>query len=269
MKIIAEFRIPMPFTSDEMEVGLLYTIVQAMYEEAGDGTGTKFLYNEPYNYPDSEHFPSQFRSGQYTYKIHITGDRLPWWIKLFFGGQKGDIHEESWNSHPFFNTIITLPNLFGGKFHGVMKSMLVDLENDNFFNLGEDDLEKRKIVDIDIAGKMFESYEDDPTQFKSEKTGLGPLSDDWMEKTDHITNNYKLMEIDLSIAHEMIPERFKDFVIRMTTKVLWKYYRKMFCTMDEWINLTMDDIRKLEKECAERLPEEMRKEGKMDRTSIS
>ena len=37
----------MSFTSDEMEVGLLYTIVQAMYEEAGDGTGTKFYYNEP------------------------------------------------------------------------------------------------------------------------------------------------------------------------------------------------------------------------------
>ena len=116
---------------------------------------------------------------------------------------------------------------------------------------------------------MFESYEDDPTKYKSEKTGLGPLGDDWIKKMDHITNCYKLMVIDLSIPDKMIPDRFKDFVIRMTTKVLWKYYRKMFCTMDEWINLTMEDIRKLEKECAERLPEEMLKDGKMDRTSIS
>ena len=213
----------------------------------------------------SEQFPSQFRSGQYTYKIHMIGS-LPWWLKLCVRGKKADIHEESWNSHPFFITIVSLP-MFGGRFHGDIKSMSIDFESpktDNVFNLGKNDLEKRKSVDIDIAGQMFKSYEDDPKQFKSKKTGRGPLGDDWMNKMDHISNNYTLIVIDLNVSNFLIPGRFKKYVIRMATKIMWKYYRKMFCTMDEWINLTMDDIRKLEKECAERLPAEiLKKEKKM------
>ena len=178
MKIVAEFCTPMPFTSDEMEVGVLYTTVQAMYEETGDGSRTKFVHNEPYKYAEAEQFPPQFRSGQYSYKIHMIGDG-------------------------------------------------------------------------DIAGQMFKSYEDDPKQFKSEKTGLGPLGDDWMSKTDHITNNYTLIVIDLSVSKFLIPGRFKKFVIRTATKTPWKYYTQIFCTTDEWINLTMEDIRKLEKQCAD------------------
>ena len=256
MKTILEFRIQMPFSSSELEVGLLYTIVQAMYEEAGDGAGTEFVLNQAYNYPGSQQFPFRHRSGQYTYKIHRAGNRLPWWLKPFIGGQKSALHEESWNSHPFFRTVFTLPDLLRDKFSAILETLVKEGDrkgkDDNVFNLGEDDLEKRVVVHIDITEAMFDNnYNNDPTKFKSSKTGRGPLDKDWKEKSTPIISIYKLLVVELDMPESLIPDRFKAFQTRMATKVMWKYYRKMFCSIDVWIDFTMEDIRKLEKECAE------------------
>ena len=259
----------MPLSSSEAEVGLLYITLQAMYEEAGDGSGTVFVHNQAYNYSESEQFPPQYTSGQYTYKIHKSGDRLPWWVRPFIGGAKSDLHEESWNSHPFFRTVLTLPDLLRDKFSVVLDSLVVEDdkrgETDNVFNLEEDDLEIREVINIDICEEMFEdTCNEDPTKFRSVKTGRGPLDKkDWMDKANPIITIYKLLVVELEIPRTLIPNRFKAFLVRMVTKMNWKYIRKMICCMDDWINLTLKDIRKLEKECAERLPEEMLKEGKV------
>ena len=274
MKIIVELRIQMPLSSSELEVGLRYTTVQAMYEEAGDGTGTEFVYNQAYNYPGSQQFPFRYRSGQYTYKIHKAGNRLPWWVRSFIGGQKAALHEESWNSYPFFRTVFSMPDLLRDKFSGILETLVVEDDRrgnyDNVFNLGADDLEKRLLVDIDISEAMFDkTYNNDPTMFKSAKTGRGPLDKDWKEKTTPIISIYELLVVELDIPESLVPDRAKAFMIRMAIKLTWKYYRKMFCSLDEWIDLTMEDTRKLEKECAERLPEEMNKKGKDDATSFT
>eukprot|EP00091_Calanus_sinicus_P006442 TRINITY_DN17088_c0_g1_i1.p1 TRINITY_DN17088_c0_g1~~TRINITY_DN17088_c0_g1_i1.p1 ORF type:complete len:155 (-),score=52.32 TRINITY_DN17088_c0_g1_i1:98-562(-) len=149
-----------------MEIGGMYTMVQAMYEEAGGGTGTEIVDNRPFNYPESELFSSQYRSGQYFYKIHKAGNRLPWWLKPFIGGARADLHEETWNSSPYSFSILTLPNLFPGKMYGEVKDMTVagdDVEKfdtDNIFNLTEDDLKRREIVNIDLAYDMYENYDE-------------------------------------------------------------------------------------------------------------
>jgi len=91
-----------------------------MYEETGGGSGTSFVYNEPYNYPDSKYFPPQQRSGQYTYKIHKLWDRLPWWLRLCISGPKAELHEESWNAGKFVKTVMSFPNLFQDKFSGYL-----------------------------------------------------------------------------------------------------------------------------------------------------
>jgi len=267
MRIVAEFQIPMPFTSEEMDVGLLYTTVQAMYKETGDGGGTEFVTNEPFKYPFSDDL-QDFTSGQYTYKIHRVGDRLPRFVKLLIGGSsKASIHEESWNSHPLFRTVISLPDLLPRMFHGDFRSLVLEKENrhlENVFELGEDDMKDRKIIDIDIAEKMFDfDTEDDPTKFTSVKTGRGPLDKDWMKNMEPLTFTRKLVILDLSIQESLVPNKVKDIAIRIAAKILWQYHRKMFCSMDEWVNLSMDDIRKLEKECAERLPEEMKKKKQL------
>ena len=169
---------------------------------------------------------------------------------------------------------MTLPDLLRDKFSVVSDSLVVEDdkrgETDNVFNLEEDDLEIREVINIDICEEMFEdTCNEDPTKFRSVKTGRGPLDKkDWMDKANPIITIYKLLVVELEIPRTLIPNRFKAFLVRMVTKMNWKYIRKMICCMDDWINLTLEDIRKLEKECAERLPEEMLKEGKVMATSF-
>ena len=103
----------------------------------------------------------------------------------------------------------------------------------------------------------------------SSKTGRGPLGKDWETKTNPIICIYKLFIVDFAISDSVVPEKFKSFVIRNVTKGMSKYHKKLFCSMDEWVDLTMEEIRKLEKECAELLPEEMNKDTKEDATAFN
>jgi len=43
-----EFRMVMPLSMDELEVGQLYTVTTATLAETGDGSGTEYLENFPY-----------------------------------------------------------------------------------------------------------------------------------------------------------------------------------------------------------------------------
>jgi len=145
-------------------------------------------------------------------------------------------------------------------------------EEENIFKLGDDDLENREIVKIDIAADTKyndTTFKDDPTKFKSTKTGRGPLDKDWETKTNPIICLYKLLIVDFAISDSLVPKKLKSFLIRNMAKGMNKYHRKLFCSMDEWVDLTMEDIRELEKECAELLPQEMNKDTKEDATSFN
>ena len=195
---------------------------------------------------------------------------------MFISGPKAEVHEESWNAGKFVKTVSCLPNLFQDKFSAVMETVVVEDdrlgEEENIFKLGDEDLENREIVRIDIAAETEyddTTFKDDPTKFKSAKTGRGPLDKDWETKTNPIICIYILFIVDLDISDSLVPKKLKSFVIRTMTKGMNKYHRKLFCSMDEWVDLTMEDIRELEKECAELLPQEMNKDTKKDATAFN
>ncbi|KAM7398052.1 hypothetical protein PAMA_006088 [Pampus argenteus] len=85
---------------------------------------------------------------------------------------------------------------------------------------------KVDVVYIDIADrsqvepKDYKS-EEDPCRFKSVKTGRGPLGPDWRQEKRLFTN----------------------------------FHRQLFCWIDKWIDLNMEDIRRMEEETRKELDE--------------
>ena len=96
-----------------------------------------------------------------------------------------EIHEEAWNAYPYCKTVLSNPGYMKGNFQLIVETYhLPDRGNqDNVHELEEKKLKKRGVVRIDIANDPVNSADfkpdEDPTTFKSCKTGRGPLSGDW------------------------------------------------------------------------------------------
>ena len=96
-----------------------------------------------------------------------------------------EIHEEAWNAYPYCKTVLSNPGYMKGNFYIIVETYhLPDRGNqDNVHELLDKKLKKRGVVRIDIANDSVNSADfkpdEDPTTFKSSKTGRGPLSGDW------------------------------------------------------------------------------------------
>lgn len=104
---------------------------------------------------------------------------------------------------------------------------------------------------------------EDPSTYASEKTGRGPLDADWIEKSHQakqIMCAYKLCRVEFKYwGTQGRVERFiHDTALR---KVMLRAHRQAWAWQDEWFGLTMDDIRKLEKETQEILAQKMAKDS--------
>lgn len=122
----------------------------------------------------------------------------------------------------------------------------------NAVGLPTGELEKRKVDYINIA--CPDSYvkfvdKEDPTRFQSAKTGRGPLRPSFMEDYDPVMCCYKVVKL-----------RFKVFALQSKVESWGQQYgirnpfvqahRRLFCWLDEWNGLKIDDIRKMEAETA-------------------
>ena len=96
-----------------------------------------------------------------------------------------EIHEEAWNAYPYCKTVLSNPGYMKGNFYIIVETYhLPDRgTQDNVHELEDKKLKKRSVVRIDIANDPVNSADfkadEDPTTFKSCKTGRGPLSGDW------------------------------------------------------------------------------------------
>ena len=136
--------------------------------------------------PEGHQLDEEDGEGVYTYKTHHPGDRLPWFVEWFLPKSKLVMHEETFNSHPFFLATLTLPEFLGDKFCMTVKSKVVATRElaENTFHLSPEDLDKRKTTTLDIAGSEFESkkYEGErPDAFQSKRRTRGPLGENWRD----------------------------------------------------------------------------------------
>lgn len=134
------------------------------------------------------------------------------------------------------------------RFHIVIESKhLPDAgTTENAFNLTPDELETRRIVWVDIAADRVKDHRADhePAKFCSEKTKRGPLSGQWWGQNEPVMCCYKLVTIKFQVFG--LQTRVEDIIMRNQQELLTKFHKSVFCLIDNWYGLTLDEIRLLE-----------------------
>ncbi|RCN31009.1 phosphatidylinositol transfer protein [Ancylostoma caninum] len=130
----------------------------------------------------------------------------------------------------------------------------------NVFNLSSDEL-KHRIVDVmDFVKDPIPSHdycpEEDPKLYRSQKTGRGPLMEDWVQEFvkagKPVMCAYKMCRVEFRYwGMQTRAERWiHDLALRNT---MLRAHRQAWAWQDEWVGLNMTDIRRLEAEAAEHL----------------
>lgn len=119
-----------------------------------------------------------------------------------------------------------------------------------------DKLKIREVVHIDIANDPIASADykedEDPTKFKSQKTGRGPLvGKDWKNNVQPVMTCYKLVTCEFKWFG--LQTRVEGFIQKAERRLFTNFHRQVFCWIDRWYGLTMEDIRAIEDNTKEEL----------------
>jgi len=258
--LVKEYRIPLPLSVEEYRVAQLYMIAKKSREEShGAESGVEILVNEPYT-------EGPGAPGQYTHKLYHVGKHLPGWLKALLPKSALIVDEEAWNAYPYTKTRYTCP--FVEKFSIQIETRYFDDDGrqENVFDMSEDDLKERQVDVIDIVkDQLYGSdyvEQEDPTIYKSEKTGRGPLSKRWIESnydSKTVMCAYKVCRVEFRYwgMQTKVEKFIHDYALR---RVMLRAHKQAWAWQDEWIGLNMDDIRKLEKETQDILAQKMKRQ---------
>jgi hypothetical protein len=238
--LVKEFRIPLPLDISEYQVAQLYTVSEMSKQESSGDSGVEVLANEPYE-------DSEFGSGQYTHKIYYLGNRLPGFLRTLFPRSAFQLEERAWNSFPYCKTTLTNGFLRDRFCIDIETWHHSELDIENVHGLDENEIQEREVISIDIANDKVDSgYSEstDPTLFHSVKTGRGPLTRNWMLMEGPKMCCYKLVRIKFQIFG--FERRVENLIFKSQSDLFQKFHRKLFCLIDQWFGLTMEDIRSLE-----------------------
>ena len=251
--IIIECRIVMPMTVEEYEIAQLYGVAEASKNETGGGDGVKIIKNEPY-----ENVPllkGQFNAGQYTLKIFYLASKVPGWVRALSPSGSLEIQEEAWNSYPYCKTVLTNPSYMKKNFQIKVETYhYPDCgEMENIHQLTPEQLQKREVIMIDIAGPVAHgdyNPDHDPTKYVSEKTGRGPLKNEpgrkWHHSVEPVMTCYKLVTIEFKWFG--LQGQMEAFIMHQQRRLFVNFNRQLFCFTDKWHGMTIEDIRRLEEQ---------------------
>ncbi|CAJ0941429.1 unnamed protein product, partial [Mesorhabditis belari] len=256
--LVKEYRILLPLTVEEYRIAQLYMIQKkSRLDSHGAGSGVEIITNRPYD-------GGPGGSGQYTYKIYHIGNKIPVWIRSVLPTSALEAHEEAWNAYPYTKTRYSSP---------MMDRFSIEVEtvyrndagtSNNVFQLSGDELKTRVIDVMNFVKDPYSSHdycaEEDPKLFRSDKTGRGPLNDDWVEECVRnrkpVMCAYKLCKVEFRYwgMQTRAEKWIHDLALRNT---MLRAHRQAWAWQDEWYGLTINDIRRLEAELALHLSEVM------------
>ncbi|KAL0232976.1 hypothetical protein GEMRC1_011723 [Eukaryota sp. GEM-RC1] len=244
---VAEFRLNLPLTTHEYHIGQLYTCAIASKNETDGNEGIEIVQNEPY---EDEH-----SKGQYTYKIFHLEKNIPKFVSICMPKSSLILEEKAWNAYPYCKTVYT-NGFLGDRFSLEVETMHLDDRGDtpNAINTSQEELDSRAVDHIDIVNDVVppKDYvpEYDPKIWDSEKyPGRGKLSPDWVQTHTPVMTAYKTVRAKFSFMG--LTNKVEKHIMKVMREVFLKYHRQTVCTMDNWIDYSMDDIRKLEDETKE------------------
>lgn len=252
---LKEYRICMPLTVEEYRIGQLFMIAKHSHEQSQKGEGVEVVTNEPCEHPE-------YGKGQFTEKrVHLSS-KLPSWIRsmipaIFY------ITEKAWNYYPY--TITEYTCSFIPRFVVNISTKYEDNNGstENCLNLTEEELSVREVDFIDIVNDPIDESkykeEEDLTKFKSKKTGRGPLGKDWRDTTKPIMCSYKVVRCYFEVWG--LQTKVEGYAQKLCRDVNLYGHRQAISWLDDWIDMSMDDIRsyegKMQKETNEKVMQDM------------
>ncbi|KAI3383297.1 hypothetical protein SNEBB_008401 [Seison nebaliae] len=259
--LIKEYRVILPLTLEEYQIGQLYCTAEASRENTGGGEGIVVEKNEPFT--DKKDLFEGYTSGQYTYKIYKMESKVPAFVKVFISPGRLDIHEEAWNAYPYCRTVLKNPGFMKDDFELKIETLHVQdgglLENAH--QLSPVLLKKRDVSTIDISRDHIPKHDykadEDPGKFQSTVVNRGPLGPNWIDEYRAIAGTSAAEGKPLMCAYKLVTVEFKMFgfqnrvekyVINAEQRLFTTFHRKVFCTIDKWHGKTIQDIRELENE---------------------
>ncbi|ELU07067.1 hypothetical protein CAPTEDRAFT_164238 [Capitella teleta] len=256
-------------TVEEYQVAQLYSVAQASKNETGGGEGIEVLKNEPFPSEDPSVMPKTplldgtYDKGQFTHKIYHLASKVPKFIRLIAPKGSLEIHEEAWNAYPYCRTVISNPDYMKENFVIKIETMHVqdDGTSHNVHCLDEETLKKREVITIDIANDPVSRQDykpdEDPSKYKSEKTGRGPLvGANWPKQTQPMMCAYKLVTVEFKWWG--LQTKVEKYIQKAERRIFTNFHRQVFCWTDLWYGLTMQDIRELEDKTKRELDEQIK-----------
>lgn len=188
-------------------------------------------------------------TGRYTKKVYHLESRVPGWVKLLAPSSALKLDEESWDAFPSSKTVIT-NRFFGERFSLTIESRHFDMdkgERENALDLDEDVLKKRVVSMVDIGAdqptdKNEYKESEDPRLMESKKfpEKYGPLTDGWKDRADPYMCCYKVVTILFKIWG--VQGKGENFLMDMEGQIFLKFHKEIFCWLDDWYGLSMEEV---------------------------
>lgn len=238
------------------------------------------------NYPNGHHHHHDVSkkslehpiTGQFTHKFYILDSKIPWFVRKLIPKDSTKLHERSWNMYPTVKTVLTneyFRTNFRIEIDTITRACPTGEPEFNVHSLSAEQLKEREIVNIDIGEALADAYdyksEEDPALFRSVKTGRGPLNTkDWPKKmlatkTTPMICCYKLVFLEFKMFG--LQTKCESYLKNMYRKLFTIFHRQVFCWIDKWYGLSMEDVRCIEQELAKNLARQ-RNEGEISRTQL-
>ncbi|NXA23411.1 PITC1 protein, partial [Ibidorhyncha struthersii] len=244
----------------QYRIGQLYMISKHSHEQSDRGEGVEVVQNEPYEDPNHGNGQLTEKRSQHILILYFLFifSKLPSWAravvpKIFY------VTEKAWNYYPYTITghifyvkhvFLLLQCSFLPKFSIHIETKYEDNKgsNDSIFDKEAKDLE-REVCFIDIASdeipERYYKESEDPKYFKSQKTGRGQLKEGWRETHQPIMCSYKLVTVKFEVWG--LQTRVEQFVHKVVRDILLIGHRQAFAWVDEWYDMTMDEVREFER----------------------
>lgn len=248
----------MPMTADEYQVGQLFCVAETSRTSTDGNEGIEIVKNEPF-----ENVPllDDYSSGQYTQKIYHFASRVPSFVRRLLPNNSLAVNEEAWNAYPYCKTVLTSSVLSNETFSISIESLHLNDkgETENAHKLSPEMLRQREVVYVDIANDPMEAdvlEAQDPKKFQSLVTGRGPLASDWKTTTSSLMTCYKLVKVQFHMFG--LQTRVESWIQSSERRLFLQFHRQIFCSIDKWYTMTLDDIRIMEELVKEELKEKFK-----------
>ncbi|KAL5251544.1 hypothetical protein ACHWQZ_G017048 [Mnemiopsis leidyi] len=256
---VVEFRIELPFTVEQLEIGRRYTTIMMSKLETGGGEGVEIIINEPRQGPIPGETSGAVIESRYTHKVIYLASKVPSVIQRLAPTGSLEVHEISWNAFSYTRTYLSN--------HYMKEAFYFDIETqhlagggdrENVHQLDEQNLAKRQVIKLDLSRVPSSDYnlDTDPESCLMEKGSLSLKEGVWVNLDEDSTS------VPLSTVYSLqrltfqwwgLQEKVESIIVKAQTRLLTKYYRMLVCSSDDWLDLTMDDIEKLETEAKNEL----------------